>query len=203
METAVKIKLSPITNLSDARFAAAEGIAYMGFCFDPSSVDFLLPIKAKEIIDWTTGSLTVGEFGEQGLEEISELSELLQLEVVLIKNAIPAKDLSQIGKPIIKSLDIDNMEAVELANTLCAYAPYADAFQLNGSLAIAARADELKEICLQYKIIWNLPFNLSSMPEVIAQFNPYAICLLAGSEEKTGMKEYEELYALLDVIAAK
>ncbi len=203
METAVKIKLSPITNLSDARFAAAEGIAYMGFCFDPSSVDFLLPIKAKEIIDWTTGSSTVGEFGEQDLQEISELSELLQLDVVLMKNAIPAKDLSQIGKPIIKSLDIDSMDAVELANTLCAYAPFADGFQLNGTAAIADRSDELKEICLQYKIIWNLPYNLANVAEVITQFNPYAICLLAGSEEKTGIKEYEELYALLDVITGK
>ncbi|OYU94644.1 MAG: hypothetical protein CFE21_15310 [Bacteroidetes bacterium B1(2017)] len=202
MATSSKLKLSPITNLSDARFAAAEGIAYMGFCFDPSSADFLLPIKAKEIIEWTSGSHTVGEFGDQELQDIAELSELLNLDIVLLSNAILPDELPQIGKPIIKAINLNVMDSVQLANELCAYAPYCDGFQLNGTIEISEREGELIEACAQYKIIWNLPFATENVKQILHTYKPYAINLLAGSEEKTGMKEYDELYAVLDAISA-
>lgn len=202
MANPTKIKLSPITNLSDARFAAAAGIEYMGFCFDPSSPDFLLPIKALEIIEWTSGSYAIGEFGNQELAEISELSELLNLDVVLLNNSILPDELPQIGKPIIKAIQLDEMGPVELANELCAYAPYADAFQLNGTQSIDARKDELMEACLQYKIVWNLPYNNTNVLDILNTYKPYSLVILAGSEEKVGMKEYDELNEMLDLLKA-
>jgi phosphoribosylanthranilate isomerase len=202
MANPTKIKLSPITNLSDARFAAAAGIEYMGFCFDPSSPDFLLPIKALEIIEWTSGSYAIGEFGSQELSEISELSDLLNLDVVLLNNRILPDELPQIGKPIIKGIQLDEMGPVELANELCAYAPYADAFQLNGTQPIDARKDELMEACLQYKIVWNLPYNNANVLDILNTYKPYSLVILAGSEEKVGMKEYDELNEMLDLLKA-
>lgn len=200
MSSDIQLKLSPITNLSDARYAAAAGFQYMGFCFDPTSKDFLLPIKAKEIIEWTSGSYTVGEFGEQDLDEIKELSELLQMDVVALNNSILPDELPQIGKPIIKMVNVDVMGPVELANELCAYAPYADAFQLNGELPIAGREDELMEACLQYKIIWNLPFSVTQINDVVQRYNPYAINISGGDEEKTGIRDYDELNAMLELL---
>lgn len=194
------LKLSPITNLADARFAAAAGFQYMGFCFDPNSPDFLLPIKAREILEWTSGSHAVGEFGDQDLQEIIDLSDLLNLDVVLLNNRILPDELPQIGKPIIKAIDLNTMGAVELANELCAYAPYADAFQLNGTGNIDARADELIEACLQYKIIWNLPYTPENVKQILEKFKPYALNILAGTEEKTGMKEYDALNDLLEIL---
>jgi phosphoribosylanthranilate isomerase len=200
MASSTKIKLSPITNLSDARFAAAAGIEYMGFCFDPSSPDFLLPIKAREILEWTSGSHAIGEFGDQSIEEISELSDLLQMDVVLLNNSILPDELPQIAKPIIKAISLDDMGPVELANELCAYAPYADAFQLNGTQAIAARKDELIEACAQYKIVWNLPYTNENVLAILETYKPYSLVILAASEEKTGMKEYDELNEMLEIL---
>lgn len=200
MANATNIKLSPITNLSDARFAAAAGIEYMGFCFDPSSPDFLLPIKAREILEWTSGSHAIGEFGKQEVEEIAELSELLNMDVVLLNNNILPDELPQIAKPIIKAISLDDMGPVELANELCAYAPYADAFQLNGLQSIEARKDELIEACAQYKIVWNLPYTHANVLEILNTYKPYSIVILAATEEKTGMKEYDELNEMLEIL---
>jgi phosphoribosylanthranilate isomerase len=58
-----KIKLSNITNLSDARYAAAVGIDYIGFCFDTNDANYIPPVKAKEIFEWTSGTIVVAEFG--------------------------------------------------------------------------------------------------------------------------------------------
>jgi phosphoribosylanthranilate isomerase len=175
----------------------------MGFCFDPSSPDFLLPIKAKEIIEWTSGSHAVGEFGDQSIEEILAMSELLNMDVVALNNHLLPDELPQIQKPIIKMVNLDKMGPVELANELCAYAPYTDAFQLNGSQNILGREDELKEACLQYKIIWNLPFTSKNMMEIIGQYQPYALNLAAGSEESVGMKDYDELNEILEILGGE
>ncbi len=75
MNQNVKIKLGNVTNLSDARFAAAAGIDYMGFCFDPQSVSYIPPVKAKEIIDWTTGCFVVAEFGNQTMKEAASVTK--------------------------------------------------------------------------------------------------------------------------------
>ena len=70
MSFLTKVKFSNVNNLSDARYAAAVGIEYIGFCFDKSNPDYIAPIKAKEMIDWITGSNIVAEFGNQSIEEI-------------------------------------------------------------------------------------------------------------------------------------
>lgn len=174
----------------------------MGFCLDPSNADFLLPIRAKEILEWTSGSHAVGEFGDQSAEEIAELSDLLNLDIVLLNNSLLPDELPQIGKPIIKGINLDEMGSVALANELCAYATYADAFQLNGSKDISARTDELIEACLQYKIIWNLPYDIHNIKEILDKYKPYSLVLSTGSEEKTGMKEFDELNDLLELLQA-
>jgi hypothetical protein len=92
------------------------------------------------------------------------------------------------------------MGPVELANELCAYAPYADAFQLNGTQAIAARKDELIEACAQYKIVWNLPYTNENVLAILETYKPYSLVILAASEEKTGMKEYDELNEMLEIL---
>jgi phosphoribosylanthranilate isomerase len=197
-----KLKLSPITNLSDARFAAAAGIDYMGFCFDPSSVDFLLPIKAKEIIEWTSGSYAIGEFGEQSVEEITALSDLLNMDVVAINNSLLPDELPQIGKPIIKIIEIENRDLAYLKIELQAYTDVVAGFQLNGSFNTTITENALQEICKEYKVFLNLILAPEVLQATLQEIQPYAFILQAGSEEKTGMKEYDDLNEMLELLKA-
>jgi len=197
-----KLKLSPITNLSDARFAAAAGIDYMGFCFDPSSVDFLLPIKAKEIIEWTSGSFVIGEFGEQSVEEITALSDLLNMDVVAINNSLLPDELPQIGKPIIKIIEIENRDLAYLKIEFQAYTDVVAGFQLNGSFNTTITKNALQEICKEYKVFLNLIIAPEVLQATLQEIQPYAFILQAGSEEKTGMKEYDDLNEMLELLKA-
>lgn len=197
----MKLKLSPITNLSDARFAAAAGFHYMGFCFDPSSEDFVLPIKAKEIIDWTTGSHTVGEFGNQSAEDISEIADLLGVDVVLINNTILPDELPSIGKPIIKAIDLNVLGLEASARELEAYSPYCDAFQVNTSVLNDAEITWLNAFANKYKMILNLGNERNAIHEAIKQCRPFAINLHAGKEDKAGMRDFSDLNELLEGLA--
>ncbi len=198
MSYIIKLKLSPVPNLADARFAAAAGIDYIGFCFDPNNPDFIAPIKAKEIMDWTSGPLSVAEFGNQFLSEIIEISALLNMDVVALNNKIVPDELKQIGKPIIKVIDLDTMDLDAARIEIKTFESFVFAFQLTGKWDWTEHQKQLQQITLPYKIIWNLSANIRNIKTIIETFKPYAINLSAGIEEKTGMKDFDELYDLLD-----
>ncbi len=197
----VKIKLGNITNLSDARFAAAAGIEYMGFCFDTNNVNYIPPIKAKEIIDWTSGCFVMAEFGKQSIHEIMAITEMLNIDVVEINNHLLPKDLVEIDKPIIKKLDLSLLNNESLAAEITLFSTKVDAFHLFASHGnISINEEQLKEICNSSKIIWGINTSSKTIKQIIANYQPYAINISGGDEEKTGVKDFDELNNILDVL---
>jgi phosphoribosylanthranilate isomerase len=197
----VKIKLGNITNLSDARFAAAAGIEYMGFCFDTNNVNYIPPIKAKEIIDWTSGCFVVAEFGNQSIGEIMAITEMLNIDIVEINNLLLPSDINEIDKPIIKKIDISLLNKETLTAEITSFSNKVDAFHLfasheNNSIT----AEHLKEICGHHKIIWGINTSSKTIKQIIANYQPYAINITGGDEEKTGVKDFDELNNILDVL---
>lgn len=196
-----KILFSPITHLADARFAAAAGLEYLGFCLDPSHKNFILPIKAKEILDWISGSHAIAYFGEQSVEEIIALSELLNMDIVALENSILPDELPSIGKPIIKVIDITHKDALYLSNELAAYQAYADAFELKGLFNESINRAFVKDVCAQYKVFMSVDFKDLPIRETLLHLQPYAYLLETGEEEKTGLKEFGNIDEFLALLA--
>lgn len=197
----VKIKLGNITNLSDARFAAAAGIEYMGFCFDTNNVNYIPPVKAKQIIDWTSGCFVVAEFGNQSIHEIIAITEMLNIDIVEINNHLMPADLVEIDKPIIKKIDISLLNKETLTAEIALYLTKVDAFHLFTSHENSSITEEqLKEICANHKIIWGLNTSSKTIKAIIASYQPYALNITGGDEEKTGVKDFDELNNILEVL---
>lgn len=197
----VKIKLGNITNLSDARFAAAAGIEYMGFCFDTNNVNYIPPVKAKQIIDWTSGCFVVAEFGNQSIHEIMAITEMLNIDIVEINNHLLPTDLVEIDKPIIKKIDISLLNKETLTAEITSFSNKVDAFHLfasheNNSIT----AEQLKEICNNHKIIWGINTSSKTIKSITETYHPFAINITGGDEEKTGVKDFDELNDILDVL---
>jgi len=197
----VKIKLGNITNLSDARFAAAAGIEYMGFCFDTNNVNYIPPVKAKQIIDWTSGCFVVAEFGNQSIHEIMAITEMLNIDIVEINNHLLPTDLVEIDKPIIKKLDISLSNKETLTAEIVLYSTKVDAFHLFASHENNSITEQqLKEICNNYKIIWGINTSSKTIKSITETYQPYALNITGGDEEKTGVKDFDELNNILDVL---
>lgn len=196
------IKLGNITNLGDARFAAAAGAHYIGFCFDSTSPNYIAPIKAKEIMDWVTGSAVVAEFGNQSLEEIQVISELLNVDVIEVNNALLPDELLSLGKAIIKKIDVNQFDIAQLQTEIDAYTNVVDAFHLFATgTAENYDCDQLVNLCKQYKIIWGLQFNLKNVVTIVESFRPFAIHVSGGEEEKAGIKDFDELNELFTLLS--
>ncbi len=195
------IKISNVTNLSDARYAAAVGINYIGFCFDGDSPNYIAPIKAKEMIDWITGSHIVAEFGNQSLDEIKDISELLNVDAIELNNRILPDELPALEKAIIKKIDLSMYNLNQLNTELEAYKNSCDAFHLmNSQEHLNYIESDLMTVCANYKIIWGLPISNNSVLHIINTIKPFAINVSGGQEEKAGIKDFDELNDLLEVI---
>jgi phosphoribosylanthranilate isomerase len=173
MNISTQIKLGGVNNLSDARFAAAVGVSYIGFCFDPDSPTYIPPIKAKEIMDWITGSHLVAEFGNQSLEEINDICELLKVDVIEVENRL--------------HLEVN------------AYKDAVDGFHVYSSNN-RSYDDLLPIIQLEAKLIWGLPISQSTTLNIIHQYKPFAINLVGGDEEKPGIKDFDELNEIIEIV---
>lgn len=77
------LKLSKTLSLTEARFAAAAGFEFIGFCFDKEDKNYISPTQAKAIIDWLSGPQMVAEFtGNHTVEEIEQVISLLGFEYI-------------------------------------------------------------------------------------------------------------------------
>ena len=201
MSFLTNIKLGNITNLSDARFGAAAGATYIGFCFDPANENYITPLKAKEIMDWVTGSLVVAEFGNQRLDEIKDISELLNIDVVEVNNRLLPDELLSLGKPIIKKIDVSAFDVTQLQVEIDAYKNVADAFHLYSTQTTEhIDTNQLQSLCKEVNMMYGFTVNLDNVLTVIDSFKPFAINISGGQEEKAGSKDFDELNELLEKI---
>ena len=195
-----KVKISEVTNLSDARYAAAMGFNYIGFCFDNEKSNYIAPIKAKEMIDWLSGSNIVAEFGNQSIDEIKDISELLQVNAIEVENRILPDELKQLSKAAIKKIDVCSFSDEELLKELEAYQSVCDAFHLYNSKSYNENENFLKELCIKNNIIWNINCSPDTIKIIIEKHNPFAVNIVGEDEEEVGLKDFEVLNNLLEEI---
>jgi phosphoribosylanthranilate isomerase len=143
----------------------------------------------------------VAEFGNQSIHEIMAITEMLNIDIVEINNHLLPADLIEIDKPIIKKLDLNLLNKESLTAEIALYTTKVDAFHLfasheNNSIS----AEQLKEICANHKIIWGLNTSSKTIKAIIASYQPYALNITGGDEEKTGVKDFDELNDILDVL---
>ncbi len=197
MAYSYQLKLSSITNLSDARFAAAAGINYIGFCFDTSSADLIPPLKAREIIDWTSGSHVVGEFGNQDKEEITTIAELLQVDILELNNSMLPDELGVFEFPIIKVVDCAWFSANQIQTELKAYDTYVQAFRIKNWEQVMQQNPTLLDPWKE-KVFLELGDSFSSIEALLNQIKPFGLSIHGGHEDRVGLRDFDELNNLLE-----
>ncbi len=78
-----KVKICGITNLEDALVSAKFGVDALGFNFYEKSPRYILPEKAREIVEQLPEEvLKVGVFVNESLEKIIEVAETAKLDAL-------------------------------------------------------------------------------------------------------------------------
>ncbi|HEY9044312.1 MAG TPA: N-(5'-phosphoribosyl)anthranilate isomerase [Ohtaekwangia sp.] len=178
------VKVGSITNLSDARYCAGMGVDLLGFRVVPGQENHINPKQFQEIRGWVTGPKIVAEV--YGLTHVDQLTEIIEnyrpdflelgkKELLLLKG--------QASLPII--LSIDTGETLDSINDEPAF------------ILVRERSD-LAQLANDYEILLTVE-SIENVQRIDQQYI-HGIALSGSAEIKPGLKQYNELSEILEML---
>jgi phosphoribosylanthranilate isomerase len=198
----LKVKVSEVTNLSDARYCAGMGVDMIGFHLDENYPRFIEINTVKEITNWISGVEVVGEFAASNLENVNYLATELKLDYVQLTNSFKPEEFEVVTKPIILKLDLGEVSLSQIEETLILYKPYIAYFLLENNKhdTISDLEIQLATWCKSYPIILGFGLALDQLDKIENNISPKGIALKGGDEIKPGLKNFDELSEILEAL---
>lgn len=207
-----KIKAGSITNLTDARYFAAREVEWLGFNFEQGSDQYIEPIAMKAIKEWVDGVKIVGEFGTHAIEDIQKAIKILELDFVQVGMFTRKEELKKLqGSTIIREIVVEKSTSENdivdcIKNLISEVDIFLLDFAKNGidwedlknghHIAIPF----LKKLCAQCKVLLAINLSADNVIEVLEVLNPHGLHVKGGEEEAVGLKSFDELDDILDVL---
>jgi phosphoribosylanthranilate isomerase len=191
------VKVSSVTNLSDARYCAGMGVEMIGFVMDKFSTDYTSPEKMKEIKSWVAGVKIVGETQSADYEEVKALLEAYEIDFLQISESILLPQIIDLGKPIILKLEF---ESAYLEDYLERYSQFVEFFLVGGGDFSDFAFYTLKEYTLNYSIVLDFGITAENVSKLLFEMPIKGIALRGSSEIRPGFKDYDELSEILEVL---
>ena len=199
------VKISNVTNLSDARYCAGMGVMLLGFSVDPADVNYVAPPKFEEIRSWVAGVQLVAETSQTDPKHILDTLTGYSVDALQVQepNVLPYLK-SELTLPLLLRVNVDTYPPDELDALMSRYATYVAYFLLESDLN-APLTDEwlrsLSQIATDYPLL--VGFGLDDVPtaEVLRQQVPASGLALRGSAEiRPGYKDFGTLMDILEAL---
>lgn len=193
------VKISEVTNLSDARYCAGMGVEMLGFPLDEAHPKFIDLEKAKEISSWICGVKVVGEFEGNDPKTIDYLAGQLGLEYIQLNKPVTKSELAAIHKPVILKLVYGQFSAEEIETFLAEYHTDVAYFLLESEKeSIEEIKDKLKQWSQDYRLILGFGVEKDNLETILEEITPAGIALKGGEEIRPGLKTFNELADILE-----
>lgn len=203
----MQLKISSISNLTDARFFSAIGANYLGFCFDVLRPQNIQIEKANEIIKWLHHPVLVGEFGHhQTKEEIEFIAGKIGLNDIQIPFNHPQKENfvfdkflsitdTNLIKDTVEFLDSDFLVLKIEEHRL------QDIFSENKQLSnfLTPEINRLKKFISQHHVFIDTVFTKENILPIIEYFQPYGIQITCQPEQKSGISNVDEYAEIVEL----
>ena len=196
------IKAASINNLSDARYFAAMGANWLGFCLDVNNASYIEPETVKEITQWVQGPEIVGEFGSQEEELIIDTANRLNLNYIQIPIELYKAGLQKKWPAFVK-IDLNNEDS--LANHFNLFLEDGDFSLLYIHFSSwAGFSNEFKKalynFCLNHATIFELNFKPAELETILHELPIKGLNLHGGDETQPGMKTFDNLSEIFDTL---
>ncbi|MBO0949120.1 N-(5'-phosphoribosyl)anthranilate isomerase [Fibrella forsythiae] len=197
------VKISNVTNLSDARYCAGMGVDLLGFSMDSTSPDYIDPARFAEIRGWVAGVHIVGETSSADPEQIEQLMADYQPDIVQVEETALLPYLSTMGKPLMLRVDLAGMSLEQLDAVAGTALPGIDYLLLESQSVI--HLDEelmaaLKQIAGRHPVLLGIGFEADTIQPLLAELPVAGIALAGGNEERPGSRDFGALMDILEVL---
>lgn len=202
-----KLKICGITNLEDARFAAAAGADYLGFILHPPSPRNVEPQTIREIAEWLSGVDTVGVFVDAAAEIVNEIARDCGFSLVQLHGDESPEYCSDIDVPVVKAFRVSNTtRPQELWERAARYEGIADYFlfdtyskDTHGGTGRSFDWGILRNYPLQTPFFLSGGISASNVIEAVETAHPFAIDVSSSLEENPGKKDFDLLASFIQV----
>jgi phosphoribosylanthranilate isomerase len=199
------VKISNVTNLSDARYCAGMGVDMLGFSIDENSSSYVAPKKYAEIRAWVAGVQLVVESSETDPKKLLALLTEYEFEALQVEDPDLLVYLkSELDKPLLLRVDVDHYEADELDSLMGRYAGEVAYFLLESAHETILTEEwkaYLATLGREYPIL--LGFGLDqaeTTSEFVENMGIGGIALRGGAELRPGYKDFGALMDMLEAL---
>jgi len=190
-----KVKISKVNNLTDARYFAAMGADFLGFCCNTGTEMYCAPARIKEITEWVAGPEFVLEF--DGWQQEADILELLTTDLgQAVHFGAFATYTSPFGLPVFKDFILENIDESDFEGVDF---PVIRS-EKNYSQLTDREVAKIKALAAQKKVFLDIPFEAKHLAEILENLDICGLILRGGEEEKTGIKSFEELDSIFEIL---
>ena len=187
------VKISGITNLSDARYCSGMGVDQLGFSIEEGQSNYTDPEKFKEIKGWLSGVEFVGEFSSEFAGDFGDVAKAYELDAIQVERPEHVAYATAAGLPVILNMEADALASHGL-NTMPTGIEYLlisaeEETNPDGVLSLADSA----EIVLAFGIT-------AENVDDLASSGLKGIALRGSDEIRPGYKDFDELADILEAL---
>lgn len=202
----MKIKICGITNKEDALNAIALNVSALGFIFYKNSPRYVSPRKVEEfMLNIPPFINTVGVFVDSEYEEVVSITKQCRLTTIQFHGNESPELCSRFKLPIIKAIPVLNSDDLikipsykGIANGILLDTKVENIHGGTGRTFDWGLALEAKEY--DTPLILSGGINAENIASAIKLVNPYAIDLSSGVEREPGIKDYNKMRELIQVV---
>lgn len=201
------IKASRIAHLTDARYFAAREVDYLGFNLEAGTEGYLDPMYMKAIREWVEGPKIVGEFNQTPARVVREAAAFYGLDVVQVSARHHGAHLSELeGLEVILAFDIDEHGLAFSNEEMLGFAAFADVFLFNFTQSNSSKStfyaekDFWKSVSALRPALLQANLPATDWLEVLDQLGLAGLSLVGGEEEQVGVKSYDEMEAIFELL---
>ncbi|MEI7584042.1 N-(5'-phosphoribosyl)anthranilate isomerase [Runella sp.] len=197
------VKISNVTNLSDARYCAGMGVEMLGFSIDEAAETYVDLKKFNDIRSWIAGVQIVAETELTEASLLLEKIERYQPNAIQISNAELLPWLkSETARPLILKVEADQ-DADTIEEIMVKNAPYVTYFLLeSGSDTPLAGdwQDFLNTLSARFSILLGFGITTENATFLLDDVNISGIALRGGEEIRPGYKDFGDLMDVLEAL---
>ncbi len=194
------VKVTNITNLSDARYCAGMGVHQLGFNLVAGHDDFVSPEVFQELTGWVSGPEMVGEYGNSSISRIKDSLKVYPIDVIAFDNLTQTESLKQLAKPLQYIRHMSTESDVAQLNGVLSYLDELVEFMVlkSGNPAIQPLLDEVVAYYSgNMKLLKGYEINVESVCNLGAF---YGLQLEGFQEERPGSKDYGLIMDILEIL---
>ncbi len=198
------VKVSGVSNLSDARYSAGMGVNILGFSFDPTDHYFVPADQYIAITGWLSGVDYAAEFTACTPKEIEQqLTEHGTVDLLQITDYHLLPWLQKLQLPIILKIDLGEIaDIATLADILRDARPHVRYFLLEHEHGqdTGDWLDNMLRLADEYAILLGFGIDTDNIEAIAEQSSLKGIALKGSEEIKPGYKSYDELADILEAL---